>query len=138
MNWSPDGFVRLVDRTTLGGDEIVYDGMRVTFKPGETEKHVPREFVAWLYRTDKKRVWTTDSQYVHRYAVENAPQWLIDECGPDVADCSPIEVDRGRLEGWDTTGVERNERTKIINVNVPASEMRERLGTGGRVSTATR
>lgn len=136
MEWSGDNFVWLVDRTTLGGDEVFYDGRPIVFAAGEVKKYVPRDFVAWLYRTDKKRVWTTDGLFVHRYAVENPPQSLIDHCGPEVGDCSPIEVDKTRLEGWDTSGVEGHAQT--LNVNQPASEMRERLGSGGRAITMAR
>lgn len=133
MNFQPNGFVWLVDRTTHGGDEIVCDGQRIVLKPGEMKLYVPVELVIWLYRTDKKRVWTTDGEFVHRYAAEGEPaamKRLTDACGPEVGDCSPIVVDAKRAEGWDTTGVPRA-NTTLTNVDIPAHEMRERLGGGG-------
>ena len=136
MNWNPNGFVWLIDRTTLGGDEIVCDGQRIVLKPGEMRLYVPVDLVVWLYRTDKKRVWTTDGDFVHRYAVEApVPDSLIAACGPEVADCSPIDVDRTRLEG-SAVGVSRD-KLKVSNVIIPADELRERLGTtGARVAFA--
>jgi hypothetical protein len=127
MNFNTDSFVWLTDRTTLGGDEMMIDGQPLVFKAGEIRKYVPRELVLWLYRHDKRRVWTTDGQWVHRYAVEDPPQGLIDQCGAEVGDCSPIEVDRARIEGWDTTGVPRNERTRVVPVSIPMNELRDRL-----------
>lgn len=125
--------VKLVDRTMRGDGEIMADGQPV--KLG-LETLVHRDFVHWLYRTDKQRVWTKGGEWVHRYAVENPPQWLLDQCGPEVGECEPIEVDPDRLEGWDTTGVEG--RPQVINVNIPAREMRERQGSGLRASTVKR
>jgi hypothetical protein len=138
FTYNPDSLVTLVDRTTLGGDEIVADGQRLVFKPGEIEKTVPREFVLWLYRTDKKRVWTTGGDFAHRYAVKDAPAWLIDHCGPEVADCSPIEVDNTRLEGWDTSGVPRDDRTRTLRVNIPVNEQPRGSQAGGSRVTAVR
>lgn len=125
--------VKLMDRTLLGDGEVMADGMPVVLG---TETLVHQDFVHWLYRTDKRRVWTMDGQWVHRYAVENPPKELIDQCGPEVGDCSPIEVDPAKLEGWDTDGVEG--RPQMLNVNQPARELRERLGGGLRASTEQR
>lgn len=135
MNFNPNGFCWLVDRTTHGGDEIVCDGQRIVFKPGEMRLYVPVDLVVWLYRTDKRRVWTTDGEFVHRYAVEDPSKSLVDTCGPEVGDCSPIDVDAKRVEGWDTTGVNRA-HTEVKPVNIPAHELRERLGAGSRIAHA--
>lgn len=135
-------WVTLIDRTTVGGDEIMYGGEPLVFKDEAgspvLSRTVHRDFVVWLYRTDKRRVWTKDGEFAHRYAVENPPQWLIDHCGPEVGDTSPVEVDADRLEGWDTSGVSRDERTRILKVNVPVSDLRERHSSGGHVSASRR
>lgn len=138
FQFSPDTLVELVDRTLKGGTEIFYAGQPLVFKQGEIKKIVPREFVAWLYQTEKTKVWTTDGEFVQRFAVEAPPQWLIDNCGPEVGDCAPIELDTARLEGWDTSTVTRDDRTKTIKNNIPASEVRERQGAGARVSFVPR
>lgn len=139
-------WVTLVDRTTFGGDEIMYGGEVLAFREEDgtpkgkpvVSRTVHRDFVVWLYRTDKRKVWTTDGEFAHRYAVDNPPAYLVDHCGPEVADTSPIEVDTARLEGWDTSGVPRDERTRVLNINVPVSELRERQASAGHVSASRR
>lgn len=127
--------VKLVDRLCKGDDEITADGQQV--KLG-METLVHRDFVHWMYRNDKRRVWAKDGgdgMWVHRYAVENPSQWLVDHCGPEVGDTSPIELDPTHIEGWDTSGVDRSQ-TKFKPINVPPSELRERNGNAVRVARA--
>lgn len=129
-------YVTLVDRVGTGGTELIYDGIRIVFKPGETEKTVP-EFVAeWLFTVTHGHVWTDTGEYVNRFAVKNADQRMLDALGPEATDCSPIVLDRSRIEGWDTSTVDRSSH-QTLTLNVPAREFRERQGTatvafGGR------
>lgn len=138
MDFNLTTIVNMVDRTTLGGGEIKIDGNCLVFARGEMKKAVPGELIAWLYQHEKEKVWTVDGQYVCRYAVEHPPQWLLDVCGPEVADCTPIELDRSRIEGWDTRGVPRDTRTKVIAVNGNPQDLRERVGGGERVAAGVR
>lgn len=130
-------YVTLVDRTGLGGTEIIYDGVRIVFKPGETEKTVP-EFVAeWLLNVGSQgRVWTEAGEHVNRFAVKDASSQLAASVGPEAVDCSPIQLAQDRIEGWDTSGVDRSSH-HTLTLNVPARELRERQGViaatyGGR------
>mgnify|MGYP001557853463 CR=1 FL=1 len=129
-------YVTLVDRAGTGGTELIYDGVRIVFKPGETEKTVP-EFVAeWLFTVTQGHVWTETGEFVNRFAVKDASQQMADILGPEAMDCSPIVLDHSRIEGWDTSSVDRSSH-ETLTLNVPAREFRERQGTatvafGGR------
>ena len=93
-------YVTLVDRAMKGGTEIIHDGVRVVFKPGEIERPVPLFLATWLFQTDKERVHTTDGQYQRRFGLKDPPPEVLQELGPDVADCDPIEIDTSRIERW--------------------------------------
>lgn len=101
-NASAYDIVTLVDRTTKGGCEIIHDGKRIVFKPGQVEKAVPQFIAEWLFGAERHMVHTTDGQYVHRFAVRDAPEELLAQIGAERADESPIEVDTTRTEGWNT------------------------------------
>ena len=122
---------RLVDRAATGGGEIIVDGLRIPFKPGEVEKIVTRSLIEWLYmRTEQQKVWTTTGEFVQRYAVEDAPPDLIAQLGPEVGDTSLIEIDAQRLERSDTSGFVRPAKMIALNVPLTTAEARERHGVG--------
>lgn len=129
-------YVTLVDRAQTGGTEIIHDGVRIVFKPGETEKVVPQFVAEWLFHVDQGHVWTVDGQYVSRFAIKDISPELLGALGAEAGDTSPIHVDSGRIEGWDTSQVDRSNH-RFIDINVPASAFRERQGVaamtfGGR------
>jgi hypothetical protein len=93
-------FVNLVDRTGKGGCEIIHDGIRIVFKPGQKERPVPLFLAEWLARVDQQRVHTTGGEWVQRFGVRDAPDELTKRVGE--MDCSPIDIDTQRVEGWDT------------------------------------
>lgn len=100
--------VTLVDRTGLGNTEIVFDGQRVTFKRGQKERVVPRFLAEWLSRVDQHKVHTTDGEWAPRFGFK-----VDDE---DVTDCSPIEIDKTKLEGWnvDAYAIDRDPEKTVI------------------------
>lgn len=129
--------LKLVDRTLQGGGEILFDGERISFSPGEVEKFVVRALVEFLYlRSEQQKVWTTNGEFVQRFAVENPPAHLVAALGPEVGDCSPITIDTKRVEGSDTSGFVRPDARMVVkNLSVPLSEFREKQGAGMRVSS---
>lgn len=126
--------VTLVDRTGEGGTEIIYDAVRLVFPPGIDVKNVPRFVAQWLFQTQRHMVWTQDGQFVCRFGVKGATPEFAAELGPDAGDVSPIEVDRTRIEGWDTTGVERAD-TRVTEVTLPRALLHERQGAGASAAT---
>lgn len=124
----------LVDRTGNGKAEIVVDGQRITFQPGEVSKVVSRPLIEWLYSVEQQMVWTADGQFVQRFAVKDPSEDLIASLGPEVADCSPIVLDTTRLEGSDTTGFARPHGVPTTrNVAVPMSELRGSQAAGSHI-----
>lgn len=128
--------VVLVDRTGQGGTEVIFDGVRIPFAKGESEKPVPLFVAEWLFSQGKHKVWTEAGDFTNRFGLRNAPESVINALGPESADCSPITLDLSRPEGWDTTGVDRSD-TRFVPINVPSNLTRERQGTtaytfGGR------
>jgi hypothetical protein len=103
-------YVTLVDRSMKGGCEFIYDGVRVVFKPGEMEKPVPQFLAAWLFQTDKEKVHTTDGRFVNRFGMKNPTDEMLEQLGPDVANCDPIEIDHQRIERWDVEGYVPNRK----------------------------
>ena len=95
-------YVTLVDRAATGGCEIVFDGHRIPFKPGQVERPVPQFLAEWIFRVDQHKVHTRDGQYVCRFALKDAPPDLLARVGLESADQTPIEIDGERIEGWDT------------------------------------
>ena len=93
-------YVILVDRSGLGGTEIIHDGVRIVFKPGQVERPVPLFLAAWLARVDQHKVHTTNGDWVSRFGVRDAPDELIRQVGE--MDCSPIKIDTTRMEGWNS------------------------------------
>ena len=124
----------LLDRTGQGGAEIIADGQRIVFPRGEPHKVVSRTLVEWLFSVEQQKVWTTEGDFVQRFGVTDPSPDLVAQLGPEVADISPIEIDRGRIEGSDTSGFDR-ERVRIQNINVPSSALREKQGAGTRVGS---
>ncbi len=123
----------LVDRAYTGGCEIIVDGQRIVFKPGETEKVVSRALIEWLYGVEQQMVWTTDGAFVQRFAVLDPSPDLIAKVGPEVAVCDPIELDTTRAERSDTTGFARQHVPQTKTVAVPPRELRDRQGTGAHI-----
>ena len=93
-------YVTLVDRTGRGGCEIVHDGVRIVFPPGTASRTVPLFLAAWLFGVDKDRVHTLDGDFVRRFGLKDPPESVLTDLGPDVADCTPITPDLGRIERW--------------------------------------
>lgn len=93
-------YVTLVDRSMKGGCEIVHDGVRTVFKPGEIERTVPKFLAQWLFQMDKERVHTTDGAFVRRFGIKDPSPDVLMELGPDAGDCDPIDMDTTRLERW--------------------------------------
>lgn len=120
--------VTLVDRAASGGFEFVHDGRPWVFKPGQVELAVPHFVAEFALTSTQLRVWTTDGRYVCRLAVENPPRSLLDSIGPEAGDCSVIEIDTGRLEGWEAPPRDPSEYA-IRKVQVPTRELRERQGS---------
>jgi len=109
-------FVTLVDRTGKGGCEIIHDGVRCVFPMGRAERPVPRFLVEWLYRVDQQKVHTVTGEYVQRFGIKEPNDELAAILGPEAFDCSPIEIDKERLEGWDTDAVPDRGPMKAINL----------------------
>lgn len=106
-------YVILVDRTGQGDVEIIHDGVRIVFKPGQKEKPVPLFLAEWLARVDQHKVHTIDGDFVNRFGVRDAPEELTRRVGE--MDESPIEIDTKRLEGWnsDAYSDDRGEKTEV-------------------------
>ena len=119
--------VTLVDRTGLGGTEIIYDGVRIVFPKGTTEKAIPRFVAAWLFRVSQQMVWTDAREFVNRFGIKDLPSDLEAELGPEAGNTSPIVIDGTRVEGWDTAGVERQD-TRTIELKMPRALLQERQG----------
>lgn len=119
--------VTLVDRAGTGGAEIIFDGVRIVFPRGVTEKAVPVFVAEWLFRVTQQHVWTTDGQYICRFGLKDAPEDILALAGPEAQDCSPIQL-ADRVEGWDTSGVDRS-NTRTVALNIPRSLTHERQGS---------
>jgi hypothetical protein len=103
-------YVTLVDRATNDISrtrEIIHDGFRVVLKPGQTERTVPQFLAEWLFRVDQQKVHTTDGEFICRFGIKDAPEEFVARVGDAVKDCSPIQIDTTRLEGWDTSYADR-------------------------------
>lgn len=96
--------VTLVDRTLKGGFEILFDGVRVPFAPGQVERHVPQFLAEWIFTVDQHKVHTKDGEYVCRLAVKegSGSDEFRARVGRAACDTTPIEIDTDRVEGWDT------------------------------------
>lgn len=129
--------VMLVDRTGVGGTELIYDGVRLVFPPNVVEKAIPRFVAQWLYQYPRYMVWTTDGRFVCRFGIKELAPGLAAEIGPDAGDVSPIEVDRTRTEGWDTSGVERAD-TRVVELRLPRTLTHERQGSTSAATFADR
>lgn len=132
--------VTLVDRACMGGAgaEFVYDGIRFPFvnEDGEAvmERTVPQFVAAFLFSTEKHRVWTKPAagqamgQYVNRYAIKECPKRLVALWGPEVADTSAIEIDPSAIEGSDAP-LYRTGPVRVQPINIPPNERpRDRQG----------
>lgn len=121
--------VILVDRAGIGNTEIVYDGVRLVFKPGQTELTVPKFVADWLFQYQKHHVWTEDNVYVNRFSIKGASEDLLNQYGEEAGDLTPITIDGNRIEGWDTSQVDRPEGSvKVVPVAVPSHLLKERQG----------
>jgi hypothetical protein len=109
-------YVTLVDRTGLGNVEIIFDGQRVAFKKGQAKRPVPQFLAEWVSRVDQHKVHTTDGGWVSRFAVEDAsPEYVL---ANGEQDCSPIEIDKSKLEGWnvDAYALDRTGNERVIEL----------------------
>jgi hypothetical protein len=131
--------VTLIDRTAKGGCEFIFDGIRFALKPGEVEKIVPKFVAKWLLSGDRCRVWTTEGDFVPRFAVKGSDadvQDIVDACGPEAADDSVIEIRTDLLERSAVAELDPAKR-QVRSISVPATEFRERQGAGGRAAFET-
>ena len=124
--------VTLVDRTMQGGCEIWFDHKPLVFKPGQMERGVPMFVAQWLFgHGERHMVWTKDGEYTHRFGVKDAPEELIARVGEDCANCAPIEIDTGALEGTDVKLLrDADERLAPRPIAVPRTELTEKQGAG--------
>jgi hypothetical protein len=135
--------VVLVDRTTLGGYEFLFDGRPFVFKPGRMKLTVGADVARHVFRHEHDKVWTTDGQYVHRLALEDAPGFdgiaarLGQELGEEIVIQDPIEIDTRRAEGWDTRQSDRG-RVAVVPLNTNPADFRDRQGAASSVSYAER
>ena len=128
----------LVDRAAEGGFEIWHDGYPVVvFPKGQIEMTVWGDLLPHIFTHDHLKVHTKDGQYVSRVSIKGTVgtpaaelEQIAIEYGAEALDESPIEIDRTRYEGWDTRDVDQSKR-RLVPVNVPASELREHLGSRG-------
>jgi len=127
----------LVDRALTGGTEIIVDGQRIVFKPGQVEQVVSRALIEWLYGVEQQMVWTTEGAFVQRFAVKDPSPDLLAAIGPEAGDCSPIEIDTTRAERSDTTGFARPHPVTPRPVAVPPGELREKQGAGSHIVGAS-
>lgn len=119
----------LVDRAGVGGTEIIYNAVRLVFKPGQTELIVPKFVTDWLFKYQKHMVWTEDGVYTNRFAVKNVSDDIAAVYGPEAVDLSPISIDGNRVEGWNTDEAGRSGAMRVVNVNVPSNLLKERQGS---------
>lgn len=117
--------VTLVDRTGKGGGEIRRDGRRYPIRP---EFQVLGAVARWVFQVQQQMVMTTDGRFVHRLGLKATPdsENLIRELGPDVADCSPIEVDTSRVEGWPSETQDPNRaRATVLHLGISPDRARQ-------------
>ncbi len=142
--------VTLVDRAGQGGKqaEFIYDGIRFDFVDDDgqpvLEKIVPQFVAEFLFKTDKHQVWTPPAEgqaigeRVNRYGIKACPKKLIEQWGPEVADCTPIEIDGSVLEGSDAP-LYRTGPVRVQPVNIPPNERpRDRQGRRPAMTMAER
>lgn len=124
--------VTLVDRTGQGGGEIIYDGLRIPIRP---EFPIRARIARWLLRASQHMIHTTEGQFVCRFGVKRDPdsEDLILSLGEEVADCSPLEIDTTRLEGWDAESVDPDrDKATAVDLKIPTSVRRTRDGSRGQ------
>lgn len=114
--------VTLIDRAATGGTEFIYDGKRITFRPGEIEKPVPQFVALWLFQQERMMVHTTEGAFVCRFAVKGGTDEFKAQVGPDAFDDTPIEIDQTRVEGWNTDAAERGPKTEVITLKRTAAD----------------
>jgi hypothetical protein len=135
--------VTLVDRVGTGGKdaEFVFNGKRFPFEDDDgqvvTEITVPQFVAEFLFTGTaawKHQVWTPPTEgdaigtRVNRYGIKQCSKKLIAQWGPEVADCSPIEIDRTVAEGSDAP-LYRTGPVRVLPVNIPPNERaRDRQG----------
>ena len=110
--------ITLVDRACLGGFEFQFDGRVYGFKPGQIEMVMPRVVAEWLFRLGKDMVHTKEGEFVHRLTAKDAPADFVEYVGEACANAEPIEINAGRVEGWDAEAMHPNR--KIISLSPAA------------------
>ena len=125
-------YVTLVDRAGLGGVDIIFDGQVIKFEKGQVERPVPQILAEWLFRVDQQKVHTVDGEYVQRFGVKDPPESLLTAVGGSI-DSSPIEIDKTRVEGWDTDrfAVDRPEQMKTIQLKRNPADYENTATPGG-------
>lgn len=112
--------VMLVDRAMVGGCEVIYDGVRIVFKPGEMKKPVPQGVAEFLFQTQKEQVPLKGGGFAMRFGIEDPSDELKAALGDECGNCDPIEIDTERLERWD---VERHVQRGGARKAVPVSRV---------------
>ena len=130
--------VVLLDRACTGGFEFLYDGRPYVFRKGQVELSTWADVARFVFGHEHGDVFTTAGERVHRLAIKDAPGFegvaaqLAHELGEEILDDSPVELDRGRIENWDTRGVPRSpDVIKVVPVDVPPSMLRGRDSAAG-------
>jgi hypothetical protein len=134
--------VLLVDRTGRGGairlasgvlpGEIQFNNrfIRITAAPFPVPVAVARFIFSG--RNTQQMVHTADGQFLRRLGIQDCPEWLVAELGPDAADTDPITIDPDRPEGWDSeTADPERASARVLTVRTPRADQAERQGPSG-------
>lgn len=122
--------VILVDRAMTGATEFLYDGVPIVFPAGRIEMPVPQGIAEHLFVTQKERVPLTGGGFAMRFGIKDPNPELLAMLGEECGNCDPIEIDHGRLEGWDVENhVQRPGARKVLKVNRDPSDY-QNLATG--------
>jgi len=103
--------VIMVDRAVNDLDhprDIFHDGQSNIIPAGLSEFPIAQALAGWVYRqSEQHHIHTTDGQYVCRFGFKEAPEDFLASMGPEAGDCSPVERDLQRGEGWNVNAVGR-------------------------------
>lgn len=122
-------FVTLVDRTG-GPGEFRFAGRAWTFTAAKPTRVVPMHVATWVLQEHRNRVWTTEGEFAHRFAIKDGPESLLTELGEGCFDTSPITIDTQRREGWNTDEADRPP-VQIIDLKRQPGEFANQSGGHG-------
>jgi hypothetical protein len=103
------------------------------FKAGEA-RAVSRPFAEWIFsRGDgPTKVHTVEAGYTFWLGVKEAPSDLIDQLPERVFETTPLTLETGHVEGWDTSVIDRDP-TKTVTKEV-ARQRADFANQGGAVA----